>query len=112
MDDEKMVLVLEADRTLQDSVRKVVEREGYRVVTARSLGEARSLLTRIARPCMILLDTIINGEAKQVLGDEYPMATIPVRVSAQRVRRMSKRSVHIDELVQMLARHCRQASSS
>ena len=104
----KMVLVLEDDHNLQDSVRKLVERCGFKVVTARSLAEARSLLDRIARPCLILLDALMHGgrEAMAQLGTQYPLATIPVRVSGGNVRRMTKRSVHLELLREALKQHC------
>ena len=104
----KMVMVLEDDRTLQDSVRKLVENAGYKVVTARLLSEAQSLLERIARPCLILLDTLMQHgvEAMTKLGASYPLATIPVRMSATNVRRISKRSVHLDLLRDLLNQHC------
>ena len=104
----KMVLVLEDDHNLQESVRRVAERLGYKVVAARSLAEAKSLLTRIARPCLVLLDTLMKEgiEAMAQLGALYPLATIPVRQSATSVRRMSKKSVHLDLLREALKQHC------
>lgn len=104
----KMVLVLEDDHNLQESVRRVAERLGYKVVAARSLAEAKSLLTRIAKPCLVLLDTLMKGgiEAMAQLGAQYPLATIPVRQSATNVRRMSKKSIHLDLLREALKQHC------
>jgi len=104
----KMVLVLEDDQNLQESVRRLAERLGYKVVTARSLPEAKQVLERIARPCLILLDTLMKEglEAMAQLGSAYPLATIPVRVSSTNVRRMSKRSVHLDLLREALEQHC------
>jgi CheY-like chemotaxis protein len=103
-----MVLVMEDDQNLQESVRRLVERCGYRVVTARSLPEARRLLERIARPSLILLDSLMNEglEAMAQLGAQYPLATIPVRLSASNVRRMTKRSVHLELLRETLQQHC------
>jgi CheY-like chemotaxis protein len=103
-----MVLVLEDDHNLQESVRRVAEGLGYRVVAARSLGEAKSLLARIAKPCLVLLDTLMKEgiEAMSQLGAHYPLATIPVRQSASNVRRLSKKSVHLDLLREMLRQHC------
>jgi CheY-like chemotaxis protein len=103
-----MVLVLEDDHGLQESVRRLVEHAGLRVVTARSLTEARTLLRRIARPCLILLDTLMQGgrEAMAQLGAEYPLATIPVRVSSSNVRRMTKRAVQLEQLRATLQQHC------
>jgi CheY-like chemotaxis protein len=104
----KLVLVLEDDRTLQESVRSLAERLGYRVVSAHSLTEAKGLLARIARPCLILLDTLMKEglAALTELGQDYPLATIPVRLSGSNVRRMSKRSVHLDLLREALLQHC------
>lgn len=103
-----MVLVLEDDKNLQDSVRRVAERLGYRVVSASSLNEANSLLERIARPCLILLDALMKGglEAMAQLGSRYPLATIPVRLSSTNVRRISKKSVHLELLREALQQHC------
>jgi CheY-like chemotaxis protein len=110
----KIVLVLEDDRTLQESVRKLVEGHGFRVVMARSLPEAQRLLDRITRPCLILLDMLMHEgrEAMAKLGAHYPLATIPVRVSSSNVRRMSKKSVQLDVLSEMLLQHCGQPISS
>src|SRR4051794_26277298 len=104
----KMVLVLEDDHNLQESVRGVAERLGYKVVSAHSLAEAKRMLGRIAKPCLVLLDTLMKEglEAMAQLGAQYPLATIPVRLSATNVRRMSKRSVHLDLLREALEQHC------
>jgi CheY-like chemotaxis protein len=103
-----MVLVLEDDHQLSESVRRLAERLGYRVVAARSLSEAKRLLARIARPCLVLLDTLMKEglEAMTHLGAHYPLATIPVRLSASNIRRISKRSVHLDLLREALEQHC------
>jgi CheY-like chemotaxis protein len=104
----RLVLVLEDDHHLQDLVRRLAERLGYKVVSARSLVEAKRLLTRIARPCLVLLDTLMKEglEAMAQLGAQYPLATIPVRQSAANVRRISKRSIHLDLLREALEQHC------
>jgi CheY-like chemotaxis protein len=103
-----MVLVLEDDHNLQESVRRVAERLGFRVVSAHSLAEAQRLLGRIARPCLVLLDMLMKEglEAMTLLGSQYPLATIPVRLSATNVRRLSKRSVHLDLLRETIKQHC------
>ena len=109
----RLVLVLEDDRQMQESVRRLAERLGYKVVSAGSLVEAKRLLTRIARPCLVLLDTLMKEglEAMAQLGTQYPLATIPVRLSATNVRRMSKRSVHLDLLGEALRQHCGEPTS-
>jgi CheY-like chemotaxis protein len=104
----KTVLVVEDDQNLRESVRRAVESLGYEVVTARSLSEAHRLLARIVRPCLILLDTLMKEglEAMAQLGNQYPLATIPVRISATNVRRISKKSVHLELLREALKQHC------
>lgn len=104
-----LVLVLEDDRNLQESVRRLVESYGLDAMTARSLPEALRVLERLVRPCLVLLDTLMQdgAEAMAQLGARYALAIIPVRVSASRVRRMSKRSVDLDLLREALRRHCR-----
>jgi len=88
MGSSRMVLVLEDDHNLQESVRRVAERLGYRVVSARSLSEAKGLLARIAKPCLVLLDTLMKEglEAMAQLGAQYPLATIPVPTPSETVR--------------------------
>ncbi len=105
---KRLVLLLEDDRTLQESVRKIVEKAGYKVVTARSLPEAQQLLERITRPCLILLDTLTRQgfEAMNKLGQQYALASIPVRVSSTNVRRISKSAVQLDVLRDLLQQHC------
>jgi CheY-like chemotaxis protein len=104
----KLVLVLEDDHNLQESVRRLAERLGYKVVAARSLNEAKGLLSRIAKPCLILLDALMKEgvQAMAQLGTQYPLATIPVRLSNSNIRRMSKRSVHLELLREALKQHC------
>jgi CheY-like chemotaxis protein len=104
----KLILVLEDDQQLQESVRRIAEHLGYRVVAAHSLDEAKRLLSRVAKPCLVLLDVLMKGglEAMTHLASLYPLATIPVRLSASNVRRMSRRSVHLDLLREALQQHC------
>lgn len=104
----KTVLILEDDHNLQASVRAVAEDLGYHVATARSLIEIEEVLRRIARPCLVLVDSLMKGglEALARLGQRYPLATIPVRVSENNVRRMSKKSVHLQLLREALKQHC------
>jgi CheY-like chemotaxis protein len=104
----KMVLVVEDDHNLQESIRGLVERCGYKVVAVRSLAEAHSTLKRITRPCLILLDTMMKEglAAMAELSGHYALITIPVRLSANKIRRMSKRSVHLDLLREALQQHC------
>jgi CheY-like chemotaxis protein len=103
-----MVLVVEDDHNLQESIRGLVERCGYKVVAVRSLAEAHSTLKRMSRPCLILLDTLMKEglAAMAELSGQYALITIPVRLSANKIRRMSKRTVHLELLREALQQHC------
>ncbi len=105
---EKLVLVVEDDRNLQRSVRRAIEQAGLRVAIAGSLGEARALLARITRPCLVLLDLLMH-EAREVMaeiGARHPIRAIPVRLSAANVRRMSKRATQLQEARATIDEHC------
>jgi signal transduction histidine kinase/CheY-like chemotaxis protein len=55
------VLLVEDDADCREVLREVLEQEGYRVLTATSAAEARSLLAHI-RPGLVLLDLRLHDE--------------------------------------------------
>lgn len=58
-------MVVEDDEDIRDSVRDILEGEGYLVCTAANGQEALAVLLRSARPCLILLDLmmpVMNGQ--------------------------------------------------
>lgn len=55
------VLLVEDDEDCREVLREVLEQEGYRVLTATSAAEARSLLEHI-RPGLVLLDLRLRDE--------------------------------------------------
>jgi CheY-like chemotaxis protein len=108
MSKPRLVLVVEDDRNVQQSVRRAVERAGVQVAIAGSLAEAHALLARVSRPCLVLLDFLMRGAREVVaqLGARVRLAAIPVRVSATNVRRMSKKAAELDELQALIDEHC------
>jgi CheY-like chemotaxis protein len=53
------VLVVDDDRAIRDSLRLVLEDEGYAVVEARDGAEAMSVLRGAAQPMVVLLDIMM-----------------------------------------------------
>jgi CheY-like chemotaxis protein len=53
------VLVVEDDAEIRECVRLVLEREGYKVVTAANGAEAEKELAHIGCPCVMLLDLVM-----------------------------------------------------
>lgn len=55
------VLVVEDEEDLREMIRDALGDHGYDVVTAREGQEALDQLTRMPRPCMVLLDLLMPG---------------------------------------------------
>ena len=80
--ERKTVLVVDEDEDLLDVVQDSIEREGYRVATARDGDEALLLLSSGDRPCLILLNMKRPGmdtqEFRRRQLDDPRLAGIPV----------------------------------
>src|ERR1043165_863029 len=93
----KDILVIEDDEDISDSLRDLLEGEGYRVATAANGREGIDALKRQGRhPCMVLLDLmmpVMNGwQFLEVKGQDQGLAAIPVVVvSAYRDKAASVR---------------------
>ena len=79
------ILVIEDDQEISDSLRDLLEGEGYRVATAANGREGIDALRRQGRhPCIVLLDLmmpVMNGwQFLEVKGKDEGLAPIPVIV--------------------------------
>jgi CheY-like chemotaxis protein len=117
-----MVLVVDDDASIRESLADLLGDEGYQVQTATNGAEALSLLRPPAqlRPCVILLDLmmpIMNGQefyAEQQR--DLALATIPIVViSADRNVSLEAtgfqgeflpKPVRLDTVLGVLGRHC------
>jgi two-component system phosphate regulon response regulator OmpR len=61
-DDAPHVLVVDDDRRIRDLLSRYLQREGYRVTTARSAAEARARLDGLAFD-LLILDVMMPGES-------------------------------------------------
>lgn len=83
------ILVIEDDREIRETLRDLLESEGYQVFTAVNGKDGIEVLGRIARPCLILLDLMMpvcdGWRFRELQKQNLQIATIPVvTVSASR----------------------------
>jgi CheY-like chemotaxis protein len=116
---DHVVMVVDDDPDIRDSLADLLLDEGYRVVTAQDGSEALDKL-RTLRPCAILLDwmmPVMNGAQFQAAKHEdASLASIPVVIiSADRnVAENAKavgleylaKPVRIEQVLNALERHC------
>lgn len=117
----KTILVVEDDDAIRESLRQILEFEGYLVKVATNGKEAIELLKDSERPCLILLDLmmpIMNGwEFLQIHDENVGLATIPVVVvsaAGDRSKSVSgvefiKKPVELDLLLKIVDRFCNAA---
>ena len=121
-DCQRMVLVVDDDASIRESLADLLGDEGYRVATAANGAEALSLLRPPARlrPCVILLDLmmpVMNGQEFYAEQQRDPaLAVIPVVVISADKNLASKvpglngqflaKPVGLDAVLDALGRHC------
>lgn len=121
-DCQRVVLVVDDDESIRESLADLLGDEGYRVQTATNGAEALSLLRPPAqlRPCVILLDLmmpIMNGQEFYAEQQSDPsLATIPIVVISADKNLALKVSgingeflpkpVRLETVLGVLGRHC------
>ena len=82
---EKTVLVVDDEADIRDSLRDVLEDEGYRVRLAANGEEALALLRTIQRPCAVILDIIMpvmsGTELYAAIKADPTLADMPLVIS-------------------------------
>jgi CheY-like chemotaxis protein len=114
-----LVLVVEDDPDIRDTMRDVLQSEGLEVVTAANGREALERLASPRRPCIILLDLmmpVMNGlELLEALHHDPNLATIPVFLvsayehlarQAKGAAGFMKKPIDLDVLVDTIQRVC------
>lgn len=114
----KTVLVVEDDAAILECLRDALEFEGYKVHTATDGEQGLTLLSKIERPCLILLDLmmpVMDGWGfLQAKKQSDVLATIPVVVvsaAGERARQVEadgyvKKPIDLDYLIGVIQRHC------
>ncbi len=84
MDDRSPVLVVDDDPDIRDTLREVIEAEGFAVVCAADGERALDTLRRGLRPSLVVLDLMmphVNGwELLATIRAERALAEVPVAV--------------------------------
>jgi len=114
------ILVVDDDPDIRDSLKEVLEDEGYTVNSVANGREALDYLRRSPRPCVILLDLmmpVMDGwQFRQEQIRDATLADIPVIVvSAAGRERLEKihadaylsKPVDLDELLGCVTQFCR-----
>ncbi|MEW6056606.1 MAG: response regulator [Bdellovibrionota bacterium] len=114
------IVVIEDDDAIRETVKEVLNSEGYSVVAFKNGKEAIEQLANCSKPCLILLDLmmpVMDGweflEARKNIND-YIMAIPVVIVSAvvdkiknsQGVKAYIKKPVDLDVLLSVVRNHC------
>jgi CheY-like chemotaxis protein len=112
------VLIVEDDRDIRESLQEILEFEGYEVLTATNGKEGVEALSRMPRPCLILLDLmmpVMNGwQFLEAQKSNHCLATIPVvvvsavseRDKAAGAAAFIKKPVDLESLLKTVEKYC------
>jgi CheY-like chemotaxis protein len=118
------IMIVEDDPDIRDSLRYILENEGYRVMTAENGQEAFDVLAKIPRPCLILLDLmmpVMNGwEFLDQRQGDVALATIPVvivsaitdRAKSAQASGFIKKPVDLARLIEAVTTYCGKPAAS
>jgi CheY-like chemotaxis protein len=114
----KTILVVEDDEGIRETLRLVIELEGYQVVTAANGKIALEVLGKMSHPSLILLDLMMpemNGwEFAEALQADQKLAHIPIAVvtaysdKAKKIpaKAVIKKPVDMDQLFGVVREYC------
>lgn len=117
-----LVLVVEDDDDVRESLRDVIVDHGYKVVPAANGAEALALLRSSTRPCLILLDLVMpvmdGWQFLDHVRADAAIADIPVVVASAHagshappgIQGLLPKPIAIDHLLDTVERHCGQAA--
>lgn len=112
------ILVIEDEKEIRETLRQMLELEGYSAYEAANGREGLDLLTKIERPCLILLDLmmpIMNGwQFLEIKSGNVIFATIPVvivsafgdRARSFKVQGFINKPIDIDVLYGTIKQYC------
>ena len=111
----KSVLIVEDETELRDSLREVMEDEGYQVLVAADGREALEHLSSM-RPSVVILDLIMpvmsGSEVYDAMQADPALADIPVIISTSDPSQspsgvpIMKKPVNIRRLIELVAQLC------
>ena len=114
-----MVLLVDDDQDLRDSIADLLRQRGYHVTTAEDGYAAMSIITGNGVPCIVLLDLVMPGmDGWQFLGamqNDPHLAAIPIVIASAHAATHAPpagaiavlhKPFDFDELFSVVARHC------
>ncbi len=118
--DRKIVLIVDDDTVIRDTLADVISEEGYGAITAINGQDALDKLRGGVRPCVILLDLMMpvmtGAEMYKELRSDPGLADIPVVVVSADGNVKAKaqlfggqylmKPVKVDPVLETVARHC------
>jgi CheY-like chemotaxis protein len=114
----KSILIVEDEPSIRETLRALLELEGYPVYTAENGREGLRLLREIPRPCLVLLDLlmpVMNGmEFLEAKNHEDAIAAIPVcvvsgvaeRPTLPAISQFIKKPIEFDGLLKFVRQYC------
>jgi two-component system, sensor histidine kinase and response regulator len=106
------VLIVDDERDIRDSLKEILEEEGYAVSVAHNGREALALLPSLSRPCVAILDIIMpvmsGTELYAAMQADPALATIPVLISTSDPSRappgtlIMKKPISLDRLLETI----------
>jgi CheY-like chemotaxis protein len=110
------ILIVDDEPDIRDSLKDILEAEGYAVTTAANGREGLLLLPKLVRPCAVILDIfmpVMSGtELYAAMQRDPAVAKIPVLVSTSDPLRapsgtlIMKKPVNLERLLQALRALC------
>lgn len=119
-DGRRPVLIVDDDRDIRETLRDLLELEGFPAITARDGAEALERMRR-DRPCLVLLDLIMpvmdGAEVFRRRAADPDLARVPVavisavvdlehRIAPLEAAGFLEKPVEIERLLELVRRHC------
>jgi CheY-like chemotaxis protein len=114
LEPSKTVLIVEDEPDIRDSLREVLEDEGYAVAVASNGKEGLAQLSLLPKPCVVVLDIIMpvmsGNELYDAMQADPELAKIPVLVSTSDPTRapsgvlIMKKPIDVDRFLDAVAK--------
>jgi len=111
-----MILIVDDEADIRDSLEEYFVEEGYSVATAADGAQGLAVLQRGELPCLVILDLLMpvldGNEMYQRMRADPRLAAIPVIISTSDPRRAPagvltlKKPVSLARLLAAVAQHC------
>ncbi|HXU73582.1 MAG TPA: response regulator [Polyangia bacterium] len=113
-----MVLLVDDDQDLRDSVADLLRQRGYTVATAEDGHAALAIIAGARVPCIVLLDLVMPGmdgwKFLAVVQADPTLSAIPIVIASAHAATHApagtagvlRKPFDFDELFTMVARHC------